>query len=168
MRRRVCVLLPCALLLVILSAAQAMMLAQAEPSPSPSGSVRVDTRHLGSGPLSATGERIGLIRLTFWPGATLGQQSDPGASVLYVESGRLGYRLVEGQAWVTRAPTGMGPVTAAPSTEGLAPGDVILRAGDSLFAEADAVYAAWNTGDAPALVTIATLSWPDQPLPPSI
>jgi hypothetical protein len=163
MRRRLIALSSVVLLLVTLVAAQAVVLAQGEPN-----SVRISTRTLGGGPPSAAGKWFGLIRLTFWPGATLGERSDAGASVLYVESGRLGYRLIEGHAWITRTPSGFGPGLSASQREQLMPGDVFLGAGDSLFSEADVVYAAWNAGDAPALVTIATLVRPDQPVPPSI
>jgi hypothetical protein len=59
----------------------------------------------------------------------------------------------------------MGPVDHASPTERLTPGDIVLRAGDALFAEADVAYAAWNAGDAPAVVTVVTLARSDEPSP---
>jgi quercetin dioxygenase-like cupin family protein len=115
------------------------------------------------------GESIGLVRLTFWPGATLEARTNPGMHILYVESGRLGYRLVSGTAWITRitpASTGAGMIDGATSREFVTPGELVLRAGDSLFAEAGVVSAAWNMSETPTLVTIATLIQPTQPIAP--
>ena len=98
MRRRTLVLLPCWVLLVVLSSAQAVLLAQADPNRNSPDAVGVDALALGSGPPSSAGrDRIDLVRLMFWPGATLGERTEPGMSILYVESGQLNYRLVEGR-----------------------------------------------------------------------
>lgn len=128
----------------------------------PPGATGITPQPMGSGlPSSAPGLAMGLVRLTYEPGATLNTHTHPGASILYVESGTLTYTLIEGTATVTRASAE--PATP-PATEPLAMGVIELNAGDSLFEDADVIHTANNAGDVPAVVIIANLLVAGEPV----
>jgi quercetin dioxygenase-like cupin family protein len=128
----------------------------------PAGSTGITPQPLGGGlPSTAPGLAMGLLRLTFEPGATLNTHSHPGASILSVESGTLTYTLIEGTATVTRASAD--PATPA-VTEPLATGAIELHAGDSLFEDADVIHTSNNAGDEPAVVLIANLLTAGEPV----
>ncbi len=128
----------------------------------PPGSNGITPQPMGGGlPSSAPGLAMGLVRLTYEPGATLNTHTHPGASILYIESGTLTYTLIEGSATVTRAPAD--PATP-PATEPLAVGVIELNAGDSLFEDADVIHTANNAGDVPAVVIIANLLTAGEPV----
>src|SRR5262249_4717529 len=86
---------------------------------------------LASGlPAIAPGKVLGLYRVTFAPGGFVTLHAHPGASLIYVESGTLGYTLQRGQATLTRAAAAGTPGP----TEQLTPGvEVLAQPGDSLF-----------------------------------
>jgi quercetin dioxygenase-like cupin family protein len=131
----------------------------------PPGSTGITPQPLGGGmPSVAPGYAMGLVRLTFGPGATLNTHTHPGASILFIESGTLTYTLVEGTATVTRAPSGPATPGAAPAAEPVPPGDIVLNTGDSLFEDADVVHTARNDGDVPAAVLIANLLTAGEPV----
>jgi quercetin dioxygenase-like cupin family protein len=128
----------------------------------PPGSTGITPQPMGSGlPTSAPGLAMGLVRLTYEPGATLNSHTHPGASILFIESGTLTYTLIEGTATVTRASAD--PATP-PATDPLAAGVIELNAGDSLFEDADVIHTANNAGDVPAVVTIANLLVAGEPV----
>jgi quercetin dioxygenase-like cupin family protein len=131
----------------------------------PPGSAGITPQPLGGGmPSIAPGYAMGLLRLTFEPGATLNQHTHPGVSILFIESGTLTYTLVEGTATVTRAATGMATPGAAPVSEPVPAGDIVLNVGDSLFEDADVIHTAQNDGAEPALVLIANLLAAGEPV----
>lgn len=124
----------------------------------PPGSTGITPHPLGGGlPSIAPGYAMGLVRLTFEPGASLNEHTHPGASILFIEAGTLTYSLVEGTATVTRSPSGPATPGAAPDSEQIPPGDIVLNTGDSLFEDADVIHTARNDGADPALVLIANL-----------
>jgi quercetin dioxygenase-like cupin family protein len=124
----------------------------------PPGSAGITPQILGGGlPSVAPGYAMGLIQLTFAPGATLNAHTHPGTSILYVTAGTLTYSLLEGTASVMRAATGPATPGAVPAAEDLSPGDIDLSIGDSLFEDADVIHTARNDGDEPAVVLIANL-----------
>jgi quercetin dioxygenase-like cupin family protein len=128
----------------------------------PPGSTGITPQPLGGGlPSTAPGLAMGLVRLTYEPGATLNSHTHPGASILYIESGTLTYTLIEGTATITRSPAD--PATP-PVTEPLAAGAIELHAGDSLFEDADVIHTANNAGDEPAVVLIANLLTAGEPV----
>src|SRR3712207_5126105 len=76
------------------------------PAAAPAGAVGVTIEVRGSGtPDAASDHQLGLRRLTFAPGATIATHHHPGALVLTVESGALGYTLQEGDVTLVRAAT---------------------------------------------------------------
>jgi quercetin dioxygenase-like cupin family protein len=131
----------------------------------PPGSTGITPQPLGGGePSIAPGYAMGLVRLTYEPGATLNAHTHPGASILFIESGTLTYTLLEGTATVTRAPSGMATPGAAPTSESVPPGDIVLNTGDSLFEDADVIHTAQNDGAEPARVLIANLLTAGEPV----
>jgi quercetin dioxygenase-like cupin family protein len=150
-------------LMVTAIAISGSLLVQAQMDPSmPPGSTGITPQPMGSGlPAAAPGLAMGLVRLTYDPGATLNTHTHPGASILYIESGTLTYTLIEGTATVTRASTDTG---TPPTTEPLAAGVIELNAGDSLFEDADVIHTAINAGEEPAVVTIANLLTAGEPV----
>ena len=98
----------------------------------------------------AEGQTVYLARFTFESGQAIFPHSHPGTTLLSVVSGRLGWTLVEGTAYVIRgAASG-----ATASTETLSkPGDdVILEPGDAIYYEDDVVHTARGAGDEDAIV----------------
>lgn len=140
--------------------------AQADPS-MPPGSVGITLESLGSGqPALTPGYALGLIRLTWEPGATLNTHRHAGASLLYIESGAMTYTLLEGTATVTRAAEGPATPGAAAAARPMSAGEeVVLEAGDTLFEDADVVHTAQNARDEPTVVLISNLISTAEPAP---
>jgi hypothetical protein len=120
----------------------------------------VTAQVLGSGtPDAAPDHQLGLRRLTWAPGATVDNHHHPGALVLTVESGALGYTVLEGEVTVVRAATNGTP---GPS-EQLMPGvEAIINPGDALF-EQSVVHSARNASDGETIVWLASLIEAGQP-----
>ena len=118
---------------------------------------------LGHGlPTAAPGFDLSLYRVTLGPGGIVPPHTHPGASVVYVESGTLGFTLLEGEARLVRAET-----AATPGAEGemLAHGsEVTLTAGDALFFPGEHGDAARNAGDGPVVLLLANLFTEGEPL----
>jgi hypothetical protein len=118
---------------------------------------------LGHGlPIAAPGFDLSLYRVTFGAGAVLPPHTHPGASVVYVESGTLGFTSLEGEAWLMRAGT-----TATPEAQGelLAHDtEVTLEAGDALFFPDEHGDSAYNAGDGPLVLWLANLHTEGEPL----
>ena len=114
----------------------------------------------GSGtPDAAADHQLALRRITFAPGATVDNHHHPGALALTVESGSLGYTVLEGEVTVVRAATNGTPGP----TEQLTPGvEVILTPGDALF-EQSVVHSARNASDGETIVWVGSLIEADQP-----
>ena len=130
------------------------------PAAAPAGAVGVTVEVRGTGtPDAAADHQLGLRRLTFAPEATIATHAHPGALVLTVESGALGYTLQEGDVTLIRAATNGTPGP----TEQLEPGvEVVLNPGDALF-EQGVVHSARNASDGETIVWVASLIEADQP-----
>jgi quercetin dioxygenase-like cupin family protein len=106
-------------------------------------------------PLSTPGHGLTVYRFTLPPGEVVPPHRHPGATILAIESGEMGYTLLRGTARVQRTETG---------GEELTPGaEAILRPGDSVFYDAETAHTARNPGTIPVLVLAVTLLASDQP-----
>jgi hypothetical protein len=115
---------------------------------------------LGAGmPAGTPGRQLILARMTFPAGFTLHAHTHPGPVVAFVESGTFGFTPVVGEAsQVTRADT---PGTPEAPTVGA---EVLLAAGDALFHDEEVVGIDRAVGDEPAVLLLAVLFDPTQPL----
>lgn len=115
---------------------------------------------LGAGlPVATPGRQLILARITFPTGFTLPAHTHPGPVVAYVESGAFGFTPVAGTASaVTRASA---PGTPEAPTVGA---EIVLAAGDALFHDEDVVGIDRAVGEAPAVLLLAVLFDPTQPL----
>jgi quercetin dioxygenase-like cupin family protein len=97
----------------------------------------------------APDQTVYLARFVIQPGSEIFPHSHPGTTVLGVESGTLGWTLLEGTAHVVRG-AAAGNTEVEDVTE---PGtEVILDVGDSIYYEDDVVHTARGAGDEPTLV----------------
>jgi len=98
----------------------------------------------------APGQTVYVARFVFQPGASIFPHSHPGTTVLGVVSGSFGWTLKAGKAHVIR---GAGAGATGPVQDLTEPGtDVILKAGDAIYYEADVVHTARGAGKAKAVV----------------
>ena len=98
----------------------------------------------------ASGQTVYLARFVFQPGAELFPHRHPGTTVLGVQSGSLGWTLLEGTAHVVR---GAAAGATGPTEDLTEPGtDVVLEPGDAIFYEDDVVHTARGAGDEEAVV----------------
>lgn len=118
---------------------------------------------LGHGlPNAAPGFDLSLYRVTFGAGAMAPPHTHPGASVVYVDSGALGFTSLEGEVYLFRA-----GAMATPEAEGelLAHDtEVTLTAGDSLFFPDEHGDVAYNAGDGPLVLLLANLYTEGEPV----
>jgi hypothetical protein len=115
---------------------------------------------LGAGlPAATPGRQLILARVTFPAGFTLPAHTHPGPVVAYVESGTFGFTPVAGEASaITRADAPGPPEVPTLGTE------VLLAAGDALFHDEQVVGIDRAVGDKPAVLLLAVLFDPTQPL----
>lgn len=112
-------------------------------------------------PTSAEGQSLVLARVTFEPGGGIGPHTHPGTLVQTVESGTLGFTLLEeGEMAVMRAGETGTPAAAEPLSVGQA---VELRPGD-WFVETGMIHTGQAVGDEPVVLTYAGLFAEGQPL----
>jgi quercetin dioxygenase-like cupin family protein len=98
----------------------------------------------------APGQTVYLARFIIQPDAELFPHSHPGTTILGVESGSLGWTLLEGTAHVVR---GAAAGATGPAEDITEPGtDVILEPGDGIFYEDDVVHTARGAGDEETVV----------------
>src|SRR5215216_7047966 len=110
----------------------------------------------------AEGQTLYSARFTFEPGQAIFPHSHPGTTLLSVVSGRLGWTLVEGTAYVIRgAASGDTTPTETLSKSG---DDVILEPGDTIYYEDDVIHTARGAGDEPAIVLGTLLLTTGEPL----
>lgn len=110
----------------------------------------------------AAGQILYLARFTFLPGSEIFPHSHPGTTLLSVDSGRFGWTLVKGTAYVIR---GAASGATAPTETLSQPGDdVILEPGDAIYYEDDVVHTARGAGNEPAIVLGTLLLTTGQPL----
>jgi quercetin dioxygenase-like cupin family protein len=110
----------------------------------------------------AEGQTLYLARFTFLPGGEIFPHGHPGTIDLSVDSGRFGWTLVEGTAYVIRGAasgaTGPAETVSEPGTE------VILEPGDAIYYEDDVIHTARGAGDEPAIVLATLLLTEGEPL----
>jgi len=110
----------------------------------------------------AEGQTLYSARFTFEPGQAIFPHSHSGTTLLSVTSGRFGWTLVQGTAYVIR---GAASGASAPTETLSEPGDdVILEPGDAIYYEDDVVHTARGAGDEPALVVGTLLLTAGEPL----
>lgn len=118
---------------------------------------------LGAGmPQTAKGQALVQLDLYFAPGGELKAHTHPGALVVNVESGTLGFTMIDmqqGQMQVYRK----GETKPVPESELKASQEITLHAGD-WFVEEGMVHSARNLGDSPVKVLISGLIQAGQPL----
>ena len=108
------------------------------------------------------GQTLYSARFTFEPGQAIFPHSHPGTTLLAVTSGRFGWTLVQGTAYVIRsAASGASAPTETLSDPG---DDVILEPGDAIYYEDDVVHTARGAGNEPAIVIGTLLLTAGEPL----
>ncbi len=112
---------------------------------------------LGQGlPSDAPGKVLQIERITIAVGAAIPTHIHPGAYVIYVDSGDLGFTVIKGEAQITRA--------GATTSETIAAGsEVIAHAGDVVFENAGVVHSARDAGTTPVVVLTGALLIQGQP-----
>ena len=121
----------------------------------------VSAQVLGRTPVEGSDQNLLLVRITFGVDGSIGLHTHPGTLVVTVESGSLGFTLMdEGEMTITRAAT----ADTEASEQAVARGEeVALDPGDS-FIEMGMVHTARNMSDEPTSVLLAGLIEKDQTL----
>jgi quercetin dioxygenase-like cupin family protein len=137
----------------------------APPEPKPATlpcAVNVSVQLLGAGkPATAEDQALVLGRVIFGVGGSLGPHTHPGTLVASVESGTLGFTLVDdGEMPITRSGDAGTPVAEEMISTGQ---EVELHPGDG-FVEMGMVHSARAIGDEPAVVILSGLIEAGQPL----
>jgi len=139
---------------LLIGGALAPRLAAQEATPGPIAAIELApgvTAEVFAGAPSqrAPEQTVYLARFVFQPGAEIFPHNHPGTTILGIQSGALGWTLLEGSANVVRAAASGGTETeelTAPGTE------VILEPGDAIFYEDDVVHTARGESDAETVV----------------
>jgi quercetin dioxygenase-like cupin family protein len=97
----------------------------------------------------APDQTVYIARFTIQPGGDIFPHGHPGTTVLAVESGSLGWTLVEGAAYVVRGAGSGGTAVETVSEPGT---EVILAVGDAIHYEDDVVHTMRNAGDETTVV----------------
>jgi quercetin dioxygenase-like cupin family protein len=112
-------------------------------------------------PATAAGQTLVLARVTFAPGGSIGAHTHPGTLVVTVESGTLGFTLVDqGEMIIKRSGEPGTEVVDEPLATGV---ETELLPGD-WFTEVGMVHSARAIGDEPAVVTLSGLITTGEPL----
>jgi quercetin dioxygenase-like cupin family protein len=101
-------------------------------------------------PEDAPGKVLQLERYTIAPGAEIPTHIHPGAYAIYVEQGKFGFTVLEGDAVLTKADSSTSETIAAGS-------EVIAQSGDEIFENGGVVHFARNAGDTTVIVLTAAL-----------
>ena len=118
----------------------------------------VITQALSAGlPQAAPRQRLVLSRLTVEPGGIGPAHVHPGMTVAYVETGALGWTILQGAATVTRADGTVEQVTE-PGTE------VVLGEGDAVAYDGYVAHGARGAADYPTVVLNARLVEAEKPM----
>ncbi len=116
---------------------------------------------LSATPVGDGGETLVLARVLFAPGGSIGAHTHPGTLAVVIESGSLGYTLIEDHEMViTRVATEDTEATEEPLVVGE---ELALEPGDS-FIELGMVHSATNLSDGQTTVVLAGLIESGQPL----
>lgn len=148
-RTKLLVLMVILLLSAALSAVPAIAGAQGKPAAPANGITQVT---LGKGATAvAPGRTLLLNRRTFAPGADSGAHPAPGPVVLYVESGYVGFKVIDGEAAVTWGSSAKTEPIVAGSEEKLMPGDEVSS-------DQGVIHEVRNIGATPAVTIEARLN----------
>lgn len=121
----------------------------------------VSAQVLGRTPVEGTDQNLLLVRIIFGVDGGIGPHTHPGTLVVTVETGSLGFTLMDGgEMPITRAATAE---TEASEEAALQGEEVALEPGDS-FIEMGMVHTARNMSDEPTTVLLAGLIEKEQPL----
>lgn len=115
----------------------ATVLAQENPPAQPVElpcATNVSAQVLGRTPVEGTDQNLLLVRITFGVDGSIGLHTHPGTLVVTVESGSLGFTLMdEGEMTITRAATGDTEASEEAAAQGeevaLEPGDSFIEMG---------------------------------------
>ena len=110
----------------------------------------------------ASGQTVYVARFVFQSGSEIFAHGHPGTTVLGIESGTLGWTLVEGSAYVVR---GAAAGATGPVEDVTEPGpEVILEVGDAIYYEDDVLHTARGASDEPAVVLSTLVLTTGEPL----
>ena len=107
-------------------------------------------------PVDAPGKMLQLERYTLAEGASMPEQSRPGAFVVYVQQGLFAFAVVEGEAAVTKAGSPRSDIIEAGT-------EVIAYPGDEIFINGGVVHTARNAGSTTVVVLTAALTTGENP-----
>lgn len=111
--------------------------------------------------LRAPGQTDYVVSFLFKPGSDIFPHHHPGTTVLGVQSGQLGWTLVQGKAYVVRGAGAGGAEIEEMSEPGA---DVVLQAGDAIYYEDDVIHTARGEGDVDTVVLGSLLLTSGEPL----
>lgn len=139
--------------------------AAAQPEPQPVTlpcATNISAQVLGNTlPATAEGQALVLARIIFGPGGSIGSHTHPGTLAVSIESGSLGFTLLDqDEMSVMRAAPAGTPAVAEPLT---ADQEVELAPGD-WFVETGMIHSARNLSDEPTSVLLTGLIEAGQPL----
>jgi quercetin dioxygenase-like cupin family protein len=97
-----------------------------------------------------------LERYTLAEGASMPEQSRPGAIAVYVQQGLFAFAVVEGEAAVTKAGSPRSDIIEAGT-------EVIAYPGDEIFINGGVVHTARNAGSTTVVVLTAALTTGENP-----
>ena len=97
----------------------------------------------------APDQTVYLARFVFQPDSEIFPHSHPGTTVLGVESGTLGWTLLQGTAHVVRGAAAGGTEVEDVTEPGT---EVVLEVGDAIYYEDDVVHTARGAGDEATVV----------------
>ena len=152
---------------LLLASALAPRLAAQEATPGPISAIElapgVAAEVYAAAPSArASQQTVYLARFVFQPGAEIFPHHHPGTTVLGVQSGELGWTLLQGTAHVVR---GAASGATGPVEDITEPGsEVILGPGDAISYEDDVVHTARGAGAEPAVVLGTLVLTTGQPL----
>jgi quercetin dioxygenase-like cupin family protein len=138
-----------ALLMVTALATMAVERATAQDG-TPAAQPITDTVLASGLPSDAPGYVLQLERITIAPGAAIPTHIHPGSYAIYVDSGLFAFKVIKGEAQITRA--------GSTTVETIGPGEeVTANPGDSIFENGGVVHSARNAGDDLVVVTTSAL-----------
>jgi hypothetical protein len=114
----------------------------------------------------APGQALSLVRVVIPVGGSVAPHTHPGETVWHLESGAVGFTLLDGEARLVRAVAGA-PAAATPTAaeEAIPVGaELTLGAGDTVYYDGSALQRERNLGDGAAVVLVASLRGVDAPL----
>jgi hypothetical protein len=152
------------LVILAFSGAWSTLGAQEAPPPKPvtlDCAVNASSQLLGATPVGDGSQSLVLVRIIFGPGGSIGAHTHPGTLTVVVESGSLGFTLLDqGEMSITRAATADSDPVEEPLIQGE---ETVLNPGDG-FIEMGMVHSAANLSDTDTTVVFAGLVETGQPV----